>query len=729
MSTCEKLDRFIKIHFIYYNNFLQANMTDLMELAWGIIAAEEAETASKIIQKSWIQQVKGLCTAFQSLSTVILRDNWFHSRDFIFLCRLLRVLAQKGAQTLFDSAMLLQALRRHFQPLDPSSFPTLATVFLRECGLGAPTDDVLDARVVRSLRESLSDSLADGTDPTSAHCRYTLIVDPTDCEAGVDLLFALKLLDPTTTKIVSLSDFPEDASPTMTTAALAQIKKCIEEGETLLLVNSAPLQSAIYDVINRHYANSVREDGRTDAFANIPLGSFSSLVRVHESFRLIVHVPISQLPETPLPFLNRFEKYTLSVRDALAQRVLEVSLNPPHSLLCIPKPEHRQRIFRELEAGVNDFVAFAGGSTSFYGMSSTETVPALVLRALEDACVSTTSDFEPRPSVLAGIMLIEKQQHPLEEEQDNEMHFMDVESAYLQQFDVDSDLDHSLIDNAEKTEIDPLVAKDPAADLDNPAALNGRLGEMNMEEVDYMPTILQPVEERAGIDSDYAYQSSKRSDEVNVRRRARPRASHAVIDSNRNDPLPTRLRSLIRALNFQVMETARVESIFRLRDRLPAVYMREYLDNQQHLSVFSLLKQVLRSSLRMNETPGRTTEKLVVYTRTDSHLLRLVTDGAYVERIFGFLRGSGHGSATASATATTTATAEDSDPSTFTATIVSSVAEAPESSLVSTICIIPLASFSNSGDCARTIRACMCPDGGRRVLIIVADMKQVLCSI
>jgi hypothetical protein len=702
-------------------------MTDLMELAWGIIAAEEAATASKIIKKTLNQQVKGLCTAFQSLSTVILRDNWFHSRDFIFLCRLLRVLAQKGAQTLFDSAMLLQALRRHFQPLDPSSFPSLATVFLAECGLEAPADDVLDARVVRSLRESLSDSLADGTDPTSAHCRYTLIIDPTDCEAGVDLLFALKLLDPTTTKIVSLSDFPEDASPTMTTAALAQIKKCVEDGETLLLVNSSPLQSALYDVINRHYACSVREDGRTDAFANIPLGSYSSLVRVHESFRLIVHVPISQLPKTPLPFINRFEKYTLSVRDALAQRVLEVSLNPPHSLLCIPKPEHRQRIFRELEAGVNDFVAFAGGSTSFYGMSSTETVPALVLRALEDACVSLSSDFEPRPSVMAGIMLIEKQQHSVEEELDNEMHFMDIESAYLQQFDVDSVLDPSLVDNAEKTEIESLVAKDPAADLDNPAALNDRLREMNMEEVGYLPTILQQAEERAEIDRNYAYQS-ERSDEFNVRRRARPRSSHAAIDSNRNDPLPTRLRTLIRALNFQVMETARVESIFRLRDRLPAVYMREYLDNQQHLSVFSLLKQVLRSSLRMNDTPGRTTEKLVVYTRTDSHLLRLVTDSAYVGRIFGFLRGSGHGSATASATATTTATAEDSDPSTFTATIVSSVAEAPESSLVSTICIIPLATFSNSGDCARTIRACMCPDGGRRVLIIVADMKQVLCS-
>ena len=700
-------------------------MTDLMELAWGIIAAEEAETTSKQIQEIWSRQVKGLCTAFQSLSTVILRDNWFHSRDFIFLCRLLRLLARKGELTLFDSAMLLQALRRHFQPLDPTSFPTLATVFLAECGLEAPVDDALDARVVRSLRESLKDSLADGTDPTSAHCRYALVVDPTDCESAVDLLFALKLLDPSTTKIVSLSDFPEDASPTMTTAALAQIKKCIEEGETLLLVNSAPLQSALYDVINRHYAVSVRDDGRTDAFANIPLGSFSSLVRVHESFRLIVHVPISQLPKTPLPFLNRFEKYTLSVRDALAQRVLEVSLNPPHSLLCIPKPEHRQRLFKELEAGVNDFVAFAGGSTSFYGMSSTETVPALVLRALEDACVSTTSDFEPRPSVLAGIMLVEKQRHQQDEERDNEMIFMDVDAAYLDRLNLGLDLDPLVEDDVEDTDIDQLAVKDITADLDNPAALN-RLGEIDMEDVECEPTNLQTADDEPKAYCDEPKANGGRSDEVSMRRRARPRASHTASDRNRNDPLPTRLRALIRALNFQIMETARVESIFRLRDRLPAAYMREYLDNQQHLSVFALLKQVLQSSQRMNKTAGRTTDKLVVYTRTDSHLLRLVTDSAYVERIFGFLRGLGHGSATASATAT--ATEENSNSSSYTTTIVSSVAEAPESSPVPTICIIPLATFANSGDCARTIRACMCPDGGLRSLIIVADMKQVLCS-
>ena len=66
-------------------------MEDLWELAWGIIAAEEAFSASPQILPLWKKQVRGLCEAFQSIGTVIVRNNWFHSRDFIFLCRLLRI--------------------------------------------------------------------------------------------------------------------------------------------------------------------------------------------------------------------------------------------------------------------------------------------------------------------------------------------------------------------------------------------------------------------------------------------------------------------------------------------------------------------------------------------------------------------------------------------------------------------------------------------------------------
>ena len=186
-------------------------------------------------------------------------------------------------------------------------------------------------------------------------------------------------------------------------------------------------------------------------------------------------------------------------------------------------------------------------------------------------------------------------------------------------------------------------------------------------------------------------------------------------------PLPRRLRGLIRAVNFQMMEIARVESVFHLRARLPAAYMREFLENQEHLSVVSLLRQLLKSSPILNRTPGLITEKLVVYTRTDSHLLRLVTDSGYADRIFGFDKGS----AVRSSSATASATSSSEDATALLAMIVTSVGTAPGSSASPKVCIIPLAAFSNSRDCAQAIGACMCPHGGRRVLIVVADMKQV----
>jgi hypothetical protein len=621
-------------------------MEDLWELAWGIIAAEDALSVSEVIEGTWKAQVRGICEAFQSLGEIILVDNWFHSRDFIFLCRMLRLMAQSTGLTLFDAPMLLASLRRHFQALDPSLFPAVASHFLKKCHLIAPLDDQLDSRVVSSLRASLNDKLVEGADPTAAHCRYTLVVDPTDCEAAVDLLFALKLLDQANTKIVTLSDFPEDASPTMTTSALAKVKMCIEEGKTLLLINSACLQSALYDVINRHYAVSVSESGERMEFASIPLGSFSSLVQVHKEFHLIVHIPSSQLPKTPLPFLNRLEKYTLSVRDVLTQRINDISLYPPLPLRSVQKPEQRKRLFHELQKGVEDFVNFAGGTPSFYGMSATETIPSLILRALEDCCNSSTLDFKPRPSVLSGIKNCQGE---------NKLSDNFVTDATLMEVDND--------------DLSPQKREDDA-----------------QESIDY-----------GGREK---------------------LSSHDAFDAM-NDPASTRLRNLIRALNFQVMEAARVESVFRLRSILPAVYMKEYLEIQEHLSVISLIHRFLKSSLQENLISGLTTEKLVIYTRTDGFLLRLVTDNHYAARLFGSSYRDGSGSATASATAT------PDDNGEYQTLIVYTADTAPCDSPRPTICIIPLAIFTNSVECARTISNCMAPDGGRRVIIVVADMKQV----
>lgn len=49
-------------------------------------------------------------------------------------------------------------------------------------------------------------------------------------------------------------------------------------------------------------------------YANIAIGSFSRPCQVDPRFRLVIHLPLSAVPRTPLPFLNRLEKYTLSLQ-------------------------------------------------------------------------------------------------------------------------------------------------------------------------------------------------------------------------------------------------------------------------------------------------------------------------------------------------------------------------------------------------------------------------------
>jgi hypothetical protein len=100
--------------------------------------------------------------------------------------------------------MLLEVLRRHFQNPDPSKFSQLATHFFVYCGLELPDANDVSPWVVESLRQSIADK---PDNPTSAHCRYTVVMDPTDGEIAVDLLFTLKLLNRDITDVITLSEF------------------------------------------------------------------------------------------------------------------------------------------------------------------------------------------------------------------------------------------------------------------------------------------------------------------------------------------------------------------------------------------------------------------------------------------------------------------------------------------------------------------------------------------
>ena len=134
---------------------------------------------------------------------------------------------------------------------------------------------------------------------------------------------------------VIISDFADDSSTTRRIEALRQIRVAIERGQTLILVNSESLHTALYDVFNRYYMSVPDSDGENQYlyFANIAIGNVSRRVRVHPNFRVIVHLPFSKLRTTPTPFLNRFSKFQLSVSDVMKEKAAQFALNPPSFFL------------------------------------------------------------------------------------------------------------------------------------------------------------------------------------------------------------------------------------------------------------------------------------------------------------------------------------------------------------------------------------------------------------
>lgn len=152
-----------------------------------------------------------------------------------------------------------------------------------------------------------------------------MLIDPTDTEASISLLHSLKLTDQKL-KVCCVGDFVEDTDEFARSEVVLKIKTAMAVGETVVLINSGPIRSSFYDVFNRHFAmlavesNEV-EDAKTQYYANVAVGSFSRPCVVDPNFKIIVHMPISSLSGTQLPFLNRFEKYILSVEDALQEKI------------------------------------------------------------------------------------------------------------------------------------------------------------------------------------------------------------------------------------------------------------------------------------------------------------------------------------------------------------------------------------------------------------------------
>ncbi|KAJ1562914.1 hypothetical protein HK096_002079 [Nowakowskiella sp. JEL0078] len=282
--------------------------------------------------------IGAFCKCFEKLAdfTKPVKENLFQQRDIIFFLRALRKRQMWADSKLHISPdALLGALRRNFNGVGEEAFQGIVNMFFRN--LSKVDQRIPDAdsnfltkmndNIITPLLESFKDFDND-SDPNTSPFRYIMLLDPTLNNTAVSLFQKLisGIRDSQKLRIVTVGDFPADVNDLEHSSVVIDVKEAMSRGDTVLLVNSGPVRTNFYDAFNRYFTVYIGEHGREEQFVNVAVGSLSKPVFVHERFKMIIVVPLRSIAEIPLPFLDRFEKYQLSVRHIQKQLKKEIQI-------------------------------------------------------------------------------------------------------------------------------------------------------------------------------------------------------------------------------------------------------------------------------------------------------------------------------------------------------------------------------------------------------------------
>ena len=107
------------------------------------------------------------------------------------------------------------------------------------------------------------------------------------------------------------------SSPCQLCCSLLQISTIVKirhsalEGHTIVMCQTDRIHESFYDLFNQRF-RVIYFLRQNHYFANITIGAYSKRSRINPHFQPIVVLKLSEIPNTPSPFLNRFEKYYLS---------------------------------------------------------------------------------------------------------------------------------------------------------------------------------------------------------------------------------------------------------------------------------------------------------------------------------------------------------------------------------------------------------------------------------
>ncbi|CAF4215359.1 unnamed protein product, partial [Rotaria sp. Silwood2] len=333
-------------------------------LAYGCLGLQfkhEEHTVNKRLEDI----IYGICQGYRRVITSNRIPHVFHDRDFIYMLRELRFelpTLSSDQDTEIDGitpTSLLHALEDNFNGIKNDEFKELVEIFFTAIQEQCP-DFKLPSKteqIYRNVPIILRQSMKLDSVRRRLYGRYKLIIDESDDESAIRLLFQTGILDsdPSRTTVFRMSDFPDDIhNEIRNVEILSTIKLCMETGKTILMVNTGRIHGSLYDVFNQNFSIMATDETRK-IFSKVAIGSKTVDVVVHEEFQCIVHIPRNEFKDLPSPFPSRFQKYSWSISDFYRIQFEHLTAN-------------EQTIIKNVEKKAQTFIEHFG-SQYFYGLN------------------------------------------------------------------------------------------------------------------------------------------------------------------------------------------------------------------------------------------------------------------------------------------------------------------------------------------------------------------------
>ena len=347
-------------------------------LAYGCLGLQ-IKSNENIVNGKLENIIVGLCQGYRRVTISPEIPNVFHDRDFIYMLRELRfqLKADSSDENVktegITPSSLLRALEDNFNGIKKEEFDKLVDIFftaVREKDPDFERPSKTIENTYRNVPTILNDSIHLSASHRRRYGRYKLIIDESEDESAVRLLFQNGILDsnPNKTSMFRMSDFTEDIDNELRNVEiLSDIKLCMETGKTILMINTGRIHGALYDVFNQNFSIMATDDARR-IFSKVAIGPRTVDVSVNEDFQCIVHVTQSEFDKIPAPFRSRFQKYRLSIHDF-------------YHIEFEYLPEREQTILKTIEERAQSFIEHFE-TQYFYGLNK-DTLYSILLSLIK----------------------------------------------------------------------------------------------------------------------------------------------------------------------------------------------------------------------------------------------------------------------------------------------------------------------------------------------------------